>query len=308
MAVMRIASLEKSFGDVRAVRDLSLSVEAGDLYGLLGPNGSGKTTTLACALGLLPPDAGTVEVLGVPAARIHETAGRIAVVFDGTTLVPGLSVRQNLTYAQRLLGHAGGRQPDEALRLVDLAGRDHQRASRLSLGQKRRLAIARALLGRPELLVLDEPLSGLDALGVVTMLDLFRRLREDGITLLLSTHRLHEMEQVVSKVAIIIDGRLAVEGDLTTVLGGDEPTLSIRLDRADEARAVLEALPDVGTVTVLADDQLRVGATPASAAAINSALVRSGFAISELRPERRSLQATFESLVTERRAAAQVVR
>jgi ABC-2 type transport system ATP-binding protein len=175
-AVLQVSGLHKWYGRTHAVDDVSFTVNRGDVFGLLGPNGSGKTTTISCALGLLRADEGRITVLGEPASAIQRTGGRVAVVFDAPTLVDGLTCEQNLRYARRTLGHDGGRKDDDALQLVGLASLAERRAGRLSLGQRRRLSIARALIGRPELMVLDEPLSGLDTVGVRGMLDLFRRL------------------------------------------------------------------------------------------------------------------------------------
>ncbi len=245
MTAVSIESLSKSFGSTRAVRELSLTVDAGQIFGLLGPNGSGKSTTLACLLGLLRPDSGHSELLGVPSRQIHRTAGRVGVVFDTPSLVGGLTARQNLAYAGRTLGHPGGRGLDDCLALVGLGELGKRRAGRMSLGQKRRLSIARALLGSPELLVLDEPLSGLDPVGVRQMLQLFRRLRDDGLTLVLSSHRLHEMEQVVSHVAILAGGRVLRSGTLQDVLAGDEPRVRVHAGPADQVRGILARLEGV---------------------------------------------------------------
>jgi ABC-2 type transport system ATP-binding protein len=193
-AVLQVSGLHKWYGRTHAVDDVSFTVNRGDVFGLLGPNGSGKTTTISCALGLLRADEGRITVLGEPASAIQRTGGRVAVVFDAPTLVDGLTCEQNLRYARRTLGHDGGRKDDDALQLVGLASLAERRAGRLSLGQRRRLSIARALIGRPELLVLDEPLSGLDTVGVRGMLDLFRRLAAEGLTLVVCSHRLHEIQ------------------------------------------------------------------------------------------------------------------
>jgi ABC-2 type transport system ATP-binding protein len=295
--VLLIEHLSRSYGATRAVQDVSLSVRAGDVYGLLGPNGSGKTTTLACALGLLTPDSGRIEILGVPAAQIHHTLGRVAVVFDGATLVDGLSCRQNLQYARRLLGHDGGRSDEEALELTGIAALADRRASRLSLGQRRRLSIARALIGRPELLVLDEPLSALDTVGVTAMLALFRRLHDEGLTIVVSSHRLHEMQTVVSRVAILMGGRLVREASLEEILRGRSPRLTIRASPAPDAAALLQRLPGIERVERLPSDELVVLPGTLQPAAINAALVGGGCAVSALVPERVTLQSAFESLV-----------
>ena len=307
MPVLSIQSLNRSYGPVRAVQDVSLTVQAGDIYGLLGPNGSGKTTTLSCALGLLAPDSGRIEVLGVPAAQIHRTMGRVAVVFDGATLVDGLTCRQNLQYARSLLGHSGGRSDEEVLALTGIASLIDRRAGRLSLGQRRRLSIARALLGKPELIVLDEPLSGLDTVGVRAMLELFRALQAQGHTLVVSSHRLHEMETIVTRLAILLGGRLVRECSLDELLEGRRPRLLVRATPLGQARAILGALPGLERAEPAAgageDGLLRVWPGALGPAAVNRALVSGGCDVSTLAPERVTLQSAFEALVDDARAA-----
>jgi len=301
---LRISKLRKTYGETVAVADVSLSVETGRIYGLVGPNGSGKTTTLSCALGLLRPDAGEIEVLGQPPARLARTAGALAVVFDDPVLLPGLSLRANLGYARRLLGHGGGRGDDEVLDLVGLGAIPaRRRAHGLSLGQGRRLSIARALIGRPKLLVLDEPLSGLDTVGVRDMLRLFRRLRDEGLTLVLSSHRLHELESIADDIAILLSGRVVREAPLPELLGEQARRLELRASPSERALATLRALDGLGSVTALEDDRLRVDLGTREPEELARALHDAGCALHALVPERQSLQAVFEGLLDERLAA-----
>jgi len=305
MTALRIESLAKRFGRTQAVRDVSLSVGRGQVFGLLGPNGSGKTTTLACALGLLRPDRGRLEVLGVPSHRLWRTAGRVAAVFDEPDLVRSLGVAQNLAYTRRLLGpgRSGGRSDDEALRLVGLHGLRTRRAGALSLGQGRRLSIARALIGAPELLVLDEPLSGLDTLGVRSMLELFVRLRDDGLTLLLSSHRMHEMERVVTHVGIVLDGRVVRHGPLGELVGERDDELQVRATPHAAARAALEGLG----ARLLRDDEacgfLLALEGGLDAPRVAAALQDAGCALHRLAPGRRNLLDVFEGVVDDDVAA-----
>lgn len=300
MSVLEVRALEKRYGRVRAVRGVTFEVERGRIHGFLGPNGSGKTTTLACALGLLRPTSGEVRVLGVPSSRIHETRGRVASVFDASTLVPSLSVRANLTYARRLLGHRGGRGVADVLELVGLADLAGRRASGLSLGQARRLSIARALLGKPELVVLDEPLSGLDTVGVLDVLDLFRRLSAEGTTLVVSSHRMHEMERVVTHVGVILGGELVAEGTLADLLGGDG-RLRVRAAPAGRAGEVLTRAEGVRSVEASPDGALRVEVERGREPALVRSLVDAGVDVLEVARERRTLQGVFEELVRARR-------
>ncbi len=299
MAALAVRDLVKSYGATRAVQGVSLTVQRGDVYGLLGPNGSGKTTTLSCALGLLHFDSGSIEVLGRTAQRIHESAGRVAVVFDSATLVDGLTCRQNLQYARRVLGHGGGRPDGELLALTGIEALADRRAGRLSLGQRRRLSIARALLGQPELLVLDEPLSGLDTVGVRSMLQLFRTLHGQGLTLLLSSHRLPEMETILTRAAILIGGRLLRECTLDELLHGQRLRLRVRAVPAADAVSALQRTG--ASVLERRDDELLVDPGAAAPAALNAALVQAGCAVSAFVPERTTLLSAFEALVDEQR-------
>jgi ABC-2 type transport system ATP-binding protein len=295
--VLQVDGLSKWYGRTHAVDDVSFTVRRGDVFGLLGPNGSGKTTTIGCALGLLRPDAGKVTVLDLPAAAIHRSEGRVAVIFDAPTLVDGLSCAQNLAYARRTLGHEGGRKDEDALLLVGLAKLAERRAGRLSLGQRRRLSIARALIGRPELLVLDEPLSGLDTVGVRGMLDLFRRLASEGLTLIVSSHRLHEMETLVTRVGIMVSGKLAVESDLDKLLEGGKRSLRLVASPHDRVDQVLIMQADLESFERVGEHELLIRPGRASPAELNRALVEAGCEVSALVPERRTLLAAFEALV-----------
>jgi ABC-2 type transport system ATP-binding protein len=298
MAVVTVAGLAKHYGPVKAVEDVSFAVEPGDIFGLLGPNGSGKTTTLACMLGLLRFDRGTIEVLGRPAADIERTAGQVAVVFDSATLVDGLTCRQNLQYARQLLGHDGGRGFDEALALTGIESLADRRAGRLSLGQRRRLSIARALIGSPKLLVLDEPLSGLDTVGVRAMLALFATLQRQGLTLIISSHRLHEMETVVNRVGVLMRGRLVRFATLDELLQGGRPRLRVRATPGELAETVLAGRVGAdGFERRPGGDEFLLRPTDTDPAALNAALVGAGCAVSALVPERMTLQSAFEGLV-----------
>ncbi len=283
----------KSYGRTRAVDGLDLTVERGSIYGLLGPNGSGKTTTLGCAIGLLRPSAGTIEVLGVPAGRVWATRGRVGCVFDADALVPNLTARSNLEYARRLLGHGGGRTIDEALARVGMERLAGRRAGRLSLGEKKRLSIARALLGRPELLVCDEPLSGLDALGVREMLRLYRELASEGLTIVLSSHRLAEMERVVTHAGVILGGRLVREGPLASLLDEGRGGARVRVDDVERARA---ALAGAFACESAGDGELRVALEGKPASELNRVLVGAGVGVSRLVADRADLQTLFETL------------
>ena len=300
MTALRIDHLCKRYGQNEVVKGLSLCVERGQIYGLLGPNGSGKTTTLACALGLLAPTSGSSTVLGEPAGRLHRLGGRLGVVFDTAIALPGLTALENLEYVRRLLGHRRGREASEVLELVGLSSKARARVRAMSLGQQKRLAIAGALLGEPELLVLDEPLSGLDTMGVRRMLRLFRRLRAEGVTMVLSSHRLHEMQSVITHAGILFDGKIELEGPLDELLGA---TTGDHLLGVSDAAAARRCLAELEGVTLRAEQADPRGALFELALAdltpgrLNSELVRQGVEVFRLEQRQVSLQDVFEGIV-----------
>ncbi len=300
-AALAVRGLVKRYGQTVAVNGADLTVGRGQVYGLLGPNGSGKTTTLSCALGLLKATSGTCTVLGVPAHKLHRTKGRVGCVFDVPALLRGHSVAQNLKYQSKLRGHRGGRGLDEALHRVGLDGFQKRRAGGLSLGQEKRLAIAGAIMGSPELVVLDEPLSGLDPMGVRGMLALLTELKDDGQTLIVSSHRLHEMQEVLTHAAVILDGEVIREAALDDYLGRPG-TYEIR---AQDPEAVKRGAGVVGAslLGVGPDGLLRVEAPHVNPGALAAALVESGSGLIHFTEARMGLQASFEAIVEERLSA-----
>jgi len=238
------------------LQGVDLSVERGELYGLLGRNGAGKTTTMRCLLGFLPFRKGQASLFGVPANRLAHLPQSYGVGLDPPGMDDSLTLRQNLEVAcvRGGIPQVGGktaagrtrRGVQEVLALVGLEHRQDNRGDRLSHGQGRRAAVARALLGAPELLVLDEPLSGLDPEGVERLLNLFERLsQEEGVTIILSSHHLREVEDVCDRVGIIEDGRTLLEGRVGDLLAAAGDRLRIETRQADRVREILATLPGV---------------------------------------------------------------
>lgn len=214
---LQTRSLTKRFARHIAVDDVSMAVPTQAIYGFLGANGAGKTTTLRLALGLLRADSGWVELFGRRVGR--DTLPRVGALIENPSLYPHLTGRENLDITRRLLGLDHG-EIDRVLAIVDLASAERQRVGGYSLGMRQRLAIARALLGRPQLLILDEPTNGLDPEGIIDMRSLIRRLpATDGATLIVSSHHLAEIEQVATHVGLIHHGRLLLEQPLDALLG-----------------------------------------------------------------------------------------
>ncbi|MGH2517708.1 MAG: ABC transporter ATP-binding protein, partial [Ktedonobacterales bacterium] len=230
--VLRTVGLTKDYGRIRAVNNLALEVRRGDVFGLLGPNGSGKTTTLRMILGLIFPSAGEIELLG---GRISDVTHRraalrhVGAIVEQPAFYPYLSARENLrgvaTFAGMPSGAARSARIDEALAQVGLAPRADDAYNKYSLGMKQRLGIAAALLSHPELIVLDEPTNGLDPAGLVEVRDLIGRLARGGTTVLLSSHLLYEVQQVCTRVAILKNGTLLAQGEVGALLSSTTAVL-----------------------------------------------------------------------------------
>jgi ABC-2 type transport system ATP-binding protein len=240
-------SLTKRYADVTAVQDLQLTVRRGEIYGFLGLNGAGKTTTIRMLLGLIRPTGGSVEVLGEPvrpgAVRFLQ---RVGCLIESATAYPNLTVRENLDMQRRLTG-APQRAVEEAIEQMRLAPYARRRAGELSLGNRQRLALGRALLHRPELVVLDEPANGLDPAGIVEIRKLLRGLsQEHGTTVFMSSHILTEVAQLADRLGIVHEGRLLEELDREQLKAKVRAYLEIGTPQPGRAQAALAAagLPD----------------------------------------------------------------
>jgi ABC-2 type transport system ATP-binding protein len=294
-----VHDLTKQFGSagsagVTAVSGLSFTVEPGGVTGFLGPNGSGKTTTLRMLLGLVTPSGGDVTVLGEQPGTATGLA-KIGAMVETPAFYPFLSGRDNLKV---LAGHAGVAEDriDPALETVELADRAKDRFGTYSLGMKQRLGVAAALLKDPELLILDEPTNGLDPVGMAEMRGLIRKLGQGSRTVLLSSHLMGEVEQVCDRVSVIRAGEIIAEGTVDELRGRDR--LRIVADPLDEARRIVAGLPGIERVIAVNGGLLVQGDTSA-AAAINRALVEAEIAVSEVRVERASLEEAFLHLTKE---------
>ena len=288
--------LTKRFATVLAVDGLDLEVRYGEVYGLLGPNGAGKTTTLRMLLGLARPTAGTALVAG-HAPGSPASLARVGSLVEAPAFWPYLSGRDNLRALAAYTGTAGERV-EEALASVELTGRAGDRFATYSMGMRQRLGVAAALLKDPDVLVLDEPGSGLDPAGMIEMRQLIVGLRKERRTVLLSSHLLVEVEQLCDRVGVIQHGRLIAEGTIADLRG--EGKLVLRAKPADRARAVLDGL--LGPGSVASEDGLfRLAVDPSRAAEINRRLVLEDVDVTELRVSERSLEDVFMQLTEDRR-------
>ena len=286
-AVITTRGLVKHFGRLRAVDGIDLDVRAGDVYGFLGANGSGKTTTVRMLLGLVLPTRGEIELLGARMPRAgRRVLPRVGALIEGPAHYGHLSGRENLA----LLDAAGpggswrtrrGRI-DEVLEQVGLAGVGRRPVKAYSLGMRQRLGLAGALLRRPELLVLDEPTNGLDPQGITEVRELLLDLHRSGTTVFLSSHLLAEVEQLCSRVGVLDRGRLVLQDDLATLTAPTGATV-VLTPTPERVRAVLD-----GRVTAVDGERVVVrGDDPAE---VNARLVSAGVAVTGLALERPTLE------------------
>jgi ABC-2 type transport system ATP-binding protein len=296
--------LVKRYGDIVAVDHVDLTVERGDVFGYLGPNGAGKTTSLRMLLGLIRPTEGAVRLFGrdplVDGARALDG---VAGFVEGPRFYPYLSGRRNLRLLADFDGGATPARIEEVLELVELADRGKDRVGGYSHGMKQRLGIAASLLRDPQLLLLDEPTTGLDPAGMRDMRTLVTRLAGEGITILLSSHVLAEVEELCNRVAIIRKGSIIYEGLLEELIRSASGGYRLRTTDDERARALLLGLGSFESVGSI-DDGLRLQGDPAALPAATVALGRAGIGILALVPHTATLEELFLGMTGAADAAA----
>jgi ABC-2 type transport system ATP-binding protein len=295
--VVRAESLTKRFGGVVAVDDLSFELQQGTITGFLGPNGAGKTTTLRMLLGLAAPTSGRTFLFGQPYAELAEPSRRVGAVLEATDFHPGRSGRDHLRMLAEAVDLPGSRV-EEVLRLVELQEAARRRVKTYSLGMRQRLGLAAALLGDPELLILDEPANGLDPGGVRWLRDFLRAFAADGRTVLISSHVLAEVAQTVDEVLIINHGKLVTESSLEQLTHRTAGSVRIRTP----ASAILaDALSRAG-IRFTAREGETVVAYGTTSDQIGDIAFAANVPIHELISEGSSLEEVFLGLTAEKAA------
>ncbi len=243
--ILQTIELKKYFGSVHAVDGVSLDVKHGEVFGFLGPNGAGKTTTIGMVLGLLRPTAGEIRLFEQPLKpEQNSSLRRVGALVGAPSLVPYMSARDNLSLLARLHPGTPPGRINEVLEQVGLSETANRKAGKFSSGMKQRLGLAIALLNNPELLILDEPTNGMDPAGMREIRILLRSLVEQGVTVFLSSHLLHEVEQVCDRVAVLNKGKIVAQGAVQELLG-QKSVVRVRVASPTEAAAVLGSLPGV---------------------------------------------------------------
>ena len=292
--VIQTLELTKRFREVLAVDRVSITVEKGQVFGFLGPNGSGKTTTIGMLVGIITPTAGGFRLFGASKPRdLLAARARVGATLETPNFYPYLSGRDNLRIVATIKGVESGRI-EECLDLVGLSGRGRHRFRTYSLGMKQRLALAATMLNDPDLIILDEPANGLDPQGMKEVRDIIRILADRGKTIFLSSHLLWEVERTCTHVAIVRKGRIMKVGSVVEIVS-EQPRALVRADDTEALHAALEAFPgtasllttDEGTVVTLDSDDL---------AGLNRHLAGLGVHLSHLSRHQQSLEDVFIEL------------
>ncbi|MCF6170968.1 MAG: ATP-binding cassette domain-containing protein [Bacteroidales bacterium] len=296
--VLEIRNLRKSYGSLLALDDFSLQVNKGEVFGILGPNGSGKTTTLGILLDIIKPDSGQYAWFG--ARPFSNQRARIGALLEQPLFYPYLSAVKNLEIIADIKNVAYG-EIDELLEKVGLTGRKHSKFKTYSLGMKQRLAIAASLIGKPEVLILDEPTNGLDPRSIAEIRELIIDIASRGITVLLASHLLDEVQKICSHVAILDRGKLLHTGRVDEVLNSS-PMLELQ---ADDMRALHLALQHSGVVDEIVSEgpiwlvRMNKETGPAE---VNKMLTQQGIYLTHLAQRHKSLEKHFLELVAENHA------
>lgn len=301
--VIETHGLTKHFGRVRAVEGLDLTVPHGSLFGFLGPNGAGKSTTIRMLTGLVRPDSGEATVLGISVRERLRLGSRVGALVEEPAFYPWLTARQNLRLLTSLSGGCSREEMASALETAGLAEAADRAVGGFSHGMRQRLGIAQALLPRPEVLILDEPASGLDPEGLAEVREMLLQLHEEGITIFLSSHLLGEVELTCTHVAVVMGGQVIAQGEVGGMLEGLSPGTRLVVDDVPAALRTLGALEGVRAEKT-GDRTVVVTGNARDSAQLNEALVRAGVRVYEVAPMRRTLESFYMETIRRDASAA----
>lgn len=291
--VLQIQSLSKNFGSIRAVNSLNLEIPKGSVYGILGPNGSGKTTTLGMVLGVTRPSSGDFKWFGESLS--FSAKKRIGALLETPNFYPYLSARDNLKIVATIK-EIKNPNIEGILKTVNLHKRATSKFKTYSLGMKQRLAIASALLSNPEILVLDEPTNGLDPQGIAEIRTIIRQIAEDGITIILASHLLDEVEKVCSHVAVLRYGDLLFDGTIGEMTGTDG-VLEIAAENMDQLRSILGTMHGVDQINEENGVYILTLQNNATAVSISKELIEKGIYVNHLVFRKNNLEEQFLELI-----------
>ncbi len=288
--IIEVRGLQKNFGNFAAVKDVSFTVNKGDVFGFLGPNGAGKSTTMRCMLSLIKPNAGQISIFGKNLFEERNAIlAKVGSIVEKPDFYKYLSALKNLEIFARISGaEVSQKAIYETLEFVGLSGREKDKVGGFSHGMRQRLGIAQTLLHQPELVILDEPTTGLDPQGIIEVRDLILRLKhEQNKTVILSSHQLAEIELVANRMVIINKGQTIIEGAVAELMNAQETLLSVELlDKSTEAATLLlTEFPEL-KIEVISPKKLEMNIEKKLVPLVNAKLVSNGFEVVALEPKR----------------------
>jgi ABC-2 type transport system ATP-binding protein len=293
-----VADLSKKYGDRMALSHANFEVPMGSICGFVGPNGSGKTTTIRMLLGLISPTTGSGHVLGESITEPEKYLPNVGAMIEGPAFYPALTGAQNLTVLAKLGGFDTKTIP-ELLELVDLADRGDSKYKTYSLGMKQRLGIAAALLPKPKLLILDEPTNGLDPAGIQEVRALLRKLADSGTTVFVSSHLLSEIEMISDYLVMLRLGKVIFSGRTSELLAKQQPVIVAKSERAQDLIGLVKIAESMGHSAKIVDSAVHVSGSSDFSAKLNKAAFDAGITLASLTPVRASLEDTFFEMTGE---------
>ncbi|MFC5406516.1 ABC transporter ATP-binding protein [Cohnella soli] len=297
--IVRTKQLTRAYREKEVVSNVNMNIRQGEIYGLLGPNGAGKTTVMKMITNLVKPTAGEIEIFGEQLTDTsYRQLGRMGTIIETPIFYDKLTARENLELHCEYMGYHNKKSIDEALELVNLKGIDRKPVKEFSLGMKQRLGIARAITTKPELLILDEPINGLDPLGIKELRDLFKMLcKQYGITILISSHILGEIELVADTIAVMNDGKLLQEVSMEHVAKQTTEYIEITTSESSKAVYVLENHLHISNVRVTDEGQIRIYDCRIPQSELMKVLVTHNVAIEAVHKKKGSLEDYFLSIL-----------
>lgn len=293
--ILKTSQLTKTFKGKEVVSGVNMHVKKGEIYGFLGPNGAGKTTIMKMITNLIKPTSGEIEIFGEKLTDTSfEVLKRMGTIIEYPIFYDNLTAKENLDFHCEYMGYYDKKSIDHAIELVKLHNIDNKKVKEFSLGMKQRLGIARAISTRPELLILDEPINGLDPIGIKELRDLFKLLcREYGITLLVSSHILAEMEQMSDTVGIIQNGKLIKEVSMKSINGKQTEYIEVKVQNIKKALYILEQNLGIRNFKMIDQQLIRIYETAVTQQEISKALILNDIGIESIIKKHSSLEEYF---------------
>ncbi|MBO0959805.1 ABC transporter ATP-binding protein [Neobacillus sp. MM2021_6] len=297
--MIKTNQLTKAYKGKEVVSNVNMRVKKGEIYGFLGPNGAGKTTIMKMLTNLVKPTSGEIEIFGEKLTNTsYEVLKRMGSIIEYPVFYDRLTARENLELHCEYMGYYDKKAIDTALDLVKLKDIENKSVKDFSLGMKQRLGIARAIITKPELLILDEPINGLDPVGIKELRDLFHMLcREYGITMLISSHILGEMEQIADTIGVISDGQLIKEVSINEIHEQNTEYIELVVNDVKKAFYVLDGILHLTNFKVVGESRFRIYDKGASQSEISKALILNGVMIEEINKKNHSLEDYFLTLI-----------